>query len=148
MNFAQLRMNFASTSYELRLNFVRTSPQFRTNFAQLCTNFASTSYEFRLNFARTSPRLRKNYCTSSGEVCEERTSHGSIISAPTVIAQWQCNIAILRRGKYHLTLITVESPLKLLQYKCLIGIYSVINTSGQISSRNFRCHFPKSMLAF
>ena len=57
----QLRTNFASTSYELRLHFVRNSPQ-------LHTNFASTSYELCLDFVRTSPWLRKNYCTTSYEL--------------------------------------------------------------------------------
>ena len=112
-------MNYSTTSYELRLDFVRTSPRLRTNSAstsyelrfnfvrtslQLRTNFAPTSYELRLNFVRTSLQLRTNFASTSGEVREERTSHENIIFAPTVClsASALCKTVHTLRKSYHI----------------------------------------------
>ena len=56
----ELRHNFARTSTQLRLNFDSTSLELRHNSLQLRHNFARTSTQLRSNFDTTSLELRHN----------------------------------------------------------------------------------------
>ena len=88
---SELHSNFERISIELPANLYRSTWNFASNFVQTFTEIRETSNELRSNFALTSNELRELY-----------SSHGNIISVPTVcmyicmyVCMYVCNSCIL-----------------------------------------------------